>query len=147
MELLVGNINSVKDNTMIWGDSQSYIELSINTETTSIPIGASSQESTLTQLEFEKGTYPTKGQPPTGGGELKAFNGTLTIPLIEIEYVDLRCNFAAISVISHDVYHVFRQTPEQMKRDLFYCAYPPVIIADPPNQPATLSQYKALFDR
>lgn len=151
MELLVGNINSIKDNTMIWGDSQSYIELSIETESASIPIGASAQESTLTQLEFNKGTYPKKGEPPTGGGELKAFNGELVIPIIEIEYVDLCCNFAAISVVSHDVYHAFRQTPKQMKRDLFYCAYPPILPpetdTDPPNQPAELSRYKSLYDR
>lgn len=46
----------------------------------------------------------------------------LTIPLIDIEYVDLRCNFAAISVNAHDVHHVFREKPlpELMQRDLFF---------------------------
>lgn len=153
MEQLVGVIGSIIDtkNTMIWGNSQSTITLNLNSDTETIEIGTSAQESTLTQLEFNKGVYPTKGSPPTGGGELLAFDGQLTIPIIDIEYVDLRCNFVAVSVIAHDVYHHFRQAPEPMTRDLFYCAYPPVLPkvndTDPPNLPKSISNYLSLNDR
>lgn len=122
--------NTVRD-TVFFGDSKYNIKLFLNSETEKKMIGESANTSKLNTLKIKSGLDfipPNAGYgvanmnelPSSGNGTLSDFDGSLTFPIIDIEYVDLRCNFIAVSVIEHDIYHVFRQNYLKMNRDVFY---------------------------
>lgn len=104
-------------NTKFFGKSNYAISIYLNTADEKTLIGTSSNQSILNEL-----TFNSEG----GKEEITAFDGMVAIPIIDIEYVDLRCHFLAVSVIAHDMHYAFRENPptSELKRDLFYYAKP-----------------------
>lgn len=74
------------------GDSKSSVTLYLNSENEQIEIGQ-------TVLDFKE---------------------EATIPLIDIEYVDLRCDFYAISVTEHWLRYPFERAPKPKPRHVFF---------------------------
>jgi hypothetical protein len=58
--------------------------------------------------------------PSTNRGAVKNFDGELSFPIIEVDYVDMRCDFIALSVVEHDAYYMFRDAPKNKKIHLRY---------------------------
>ena len=114
--------------TEIWGWSDSKIKLKLCSDDGEIAISdtmtsttkPSTKSSVLSvligEVDAKTGTAKedSKVEVSYDSGDL------LSLLTINVDYVDLRCNFAAISLFEYDIYHWLRSEKTTPKREIYY---------------------------
>lgn len=97
--------------SMLWGKSKSKIKLKINTENSSSDLTEKIENESELKGLFIK----------TQSLGYSSSEGVLSPLFINIDYVDLRCDFrAAVSIFEHDIFHYMHDEKKDLKRHLFF---------------------------
>jgi hypothetical protein len=104
--------SDMSDKTILFGWSKSDITLMLCSEDGEMEISQKvHHESKLSN--FKVAIKPSAGLINKGEGVLSQLS-------IHIDYVDLRCNFSAISVFEFDYHHFLRREEKKVQRQVFY---------------------------
>ncbi len=116
--------NYSSTNYSLIGASNYSITIRLDTETSSLDLGSKSKSSQASMSIPISGVNASNSYGQlSSGASIKApdikHGGDLIIPIIEINSIDLRCGFSAVSIVEHDILHTHKSGDNRPDKKTF----------------------------